>query len=407
MVRHDTEDLVSGSATYTLFLEYLGGLVPLLKGKRASKLRPEFVIYDPQQPADQRDAPGGRQASSSSAYGRNSPGAESGAAASSTTTTRDATALASDSEADEGCASSPGRRRRAARNAAATDAALATDGISLSSSRGCSSGAARRELLYTDELPEREKIVAVTSNLWGTKFKVLGLARWLPASLGSVTYRTSLLHLQPRQMTLLIKELQGPQPPSAAASRASSAALVLHNGTTVAAGSAAGSAAQSATGFSEDEDDDMCGVVRNKFRYSVAADTVASDETAAAPIAPMTPKKRCGLGRCPGLPDPETGVVAADGDSAMAVCAGGGCGRGADEEYLTLETTAEAGVQRLTLRQAGHSRPQGTTMSLAAADAALPGTSASSACCQQPREEEATSQSKRPQAELRPESRPG
>ncbi|KAK8762211.1 hypothetical protein V5799_026522, partial [Amblyomma americanum] len=277
------------------------------------------------------------------------------------------------------------------------DACLVTSspqGISLSSSRGCSSGAARRELLYTDELPEREKIVAVTSNLWGTKFKVLGLARWLPASLGSVTYRTSLLHLQPRQMTLLIKELQGPQPPSAAASRASSAALVLHNGTTVAGGSAAGSAAQSATGFSEDEDDDMC-------------DPVASDETAAAPIAPMTPKKRCGLGRCPGLPDPETGVVAADGDSAMAVCAGGGCGRGADEEYLTLETTAEAGVQRLTLRQAGHSRPQGTTMSLAAADAALPGTSASSACCQQPREEEATSPSKRPQAELRPESRPG
>ncbi|KAK8762209.1 hypothetical protein V5799_026524, partial [Amblyomma americanum] len=90
MVRHDTEDLVSGSATYTLFLEYLGGLVPLLKGKRASKLRPEFVIYDPQQPADQRDAPGGRQASSSSAYGRNSPGAESGAAASSMTTIRDA-----------------------------------------------------------------------------------------------------------------------------------------------------------------------------------------------------------------------------------------------------------------------------------------------------------------------------
>ena len=32
---------------YTLYLEFLGGLVPLLKGKRASKLRPEFVVYDP------------------------------------------------------------------------------------------------------------------------------------------------------------------------------------------------------------------------------------------------------------------------------------------------------------------------------------------------------------------------
>eukprot|EP00058_Branchiostoma_floridae_P004796 XP_002590284.1 hypothetical protein BRAFLDRAFT_216270 [Branchiostoma floridae] len=33
---------------YTLYLEYLGGLVPLLKGKKVSKLRPEFVIFDPE-----------------------------------------------------------------------------------------------------------------------------------------------------------------------------------------------------------------------------------------------------------------------------------------------------------------------------------------------------------------------
>ncbi|KAL1487301.1 hypothetical protein MTO96_008085 [Rhipicephalus appendiculatus] len=376
MVRHDTEDLVSGSATYTLFLEYLGGLVPLLKGKRASKLRPEFVIFDPEQPAGQ--AGGVLQGSP---YGRSSPGAESGTMS---TTLRDATvgaALASDSDADEGCASSPGRRRRAARSSAAADAALAGDGISLSSSRGGCVGAARRELLYTDELPEREKIVAVTSNLWGTKFKVLGLARWLPATLGTVTYRTSLLHLQPRQMTLLIKELQGPQPPAASSSSSSSSSrsLVLHNGTTVTvAGSPVGTAAQAGSSFSEDEDDDMC-------------DPVASEETA-APIAPMTPKKKCGMGPSPGLPDPETGVLPGDGEQAVTGCANGGCG---DEEYLMLETTAAAGVQRLTLRQAGHSRSQGTTMSLPAADA-LPGTS-SSAC-----QDEATSPSKRPQAELRP-----
>lgn len=54
--------------------------------------------------------------------------------------------------------------------------------------------------------------MSVTSNIWGTKFKILGLVPWLPAILGTVTYRTSLLHLQPRQMTLLMKELRGPQP---------------------------------------------------------------------------------------------------------------------------------------------------------------------------------------------------
>lgn len=47
MMRHDEEHLPTGT-NYILYLEYLGGLVPLLKGKRISKIRPEFVIFDPQ-----------------------------------------------------------------------------------------------------------------------------------------------------------------------------------------------------------------------------------------------------------------------------------------------------------------------------------------------------------------------
>ena len=43
MMRHGEET----GGHYTLYLEYLGGLIPLLKGKRASKIRPEFIIYDP------------------------------------------------------------------------------------------------------------------------------------------------------------------------------------------------------------------------------------------------------------------------------------------------------------------------------------------------------------------------
>ena len=44
MIRHGEE---TSGGHYTLYLEYLGGLIPLLKGKMASKLRPDFVIYDP------------------------------------------------------------------------------------------------------------------------------------------------------------------------------------------------------------------------------------------------------------------------------------------------------------------------------------------------------------------------
>lgn len=57
------------------------------------------------------------------------------------------------------------------------------------------------------------KLVEVTSNIWGTKFKIHGLAKTVPANLGQVTYKTSLLHLQPRQMTLVITELRDDFPP--------------------------------------------------------------------------------------------------------------------------------------------------------------------------------------------------
>lgn len=66
-------------------------------------------------------------------------------------------------------------------------------------------------------LLQEVKLVEVTSNIWGTKFKMHGLAKTVPANLGQVTYKTSLLHLQPRQMTLVITELRddfplGPDP---------------------------------------------------------------------------------------------------------------------------------------------------------------------------------------------------
>ena len=51
LIRHVPKDRDSRSklfSTYVLYLEYLGGLIPILKGKRTSKLKPEFIIYDPQ-----------------------------------------------------------------------------------------------------------------------------------------------------------------------------------------------------------------------------------------------------------------------------------------------------------------------------------------------------------------------
>ncbi|UYV71480.1 TULP4 [Cordylochernes scorpioides] len=252
MIRRAENDVTT---TYTLFLENLGGLVPILRGRRVSKLRPEFVIYDPQAgipepPEEPRMEPT-----------RPAPG----------------TSSSESSDIDEGCASPRLPRRRKLKK----NQSQQTDDVSSPFHRdpGQSElpevesllGPPLLELFPLDVrvIPtyvQGEKLVEITSNIWGTRFKMVGLATWLPEVLGTVSYRTSLLHLQPRQLTMVIKELRGPQP--ASAHRAMAADL-----------------APTPT-FSEDEDDLM--------------DSTACIQS--APIAPMTPKKqRRSLGSSPPL----------------------------------------------------------------------------------------------------------
>ncbi len=120
----------------------------ILKGKRVSRLRPDFLIYDPNPPT--------------------SPG--------------------------------PDRRprvkkktlRRRGRNQEDEDSRDETE---------------EEEEDSVASLPETDGLALVLSNIWGTKFRVAGLCSAVPEDLGHVLYRTSLLHLQPRQMTIVIPEL--------------------------------------------------------------------------------------------------------------------------------------------------------------------------------------------------------
>ena len=62
---------------------------------------------------------------------------------------------------------------------------------------------------YANILPEEGRLAEVSSNFWGTKFKILGLdLKHLPPNLGQINYKASLLHLQPRQMRLEIADLK-------------------------------------------------------------------------------------------------------------------------------------------------------------------------------------------------------
>ncbi|KAL5010502.1 hypothetical protein ScPMuIL_012807 [Solemya velum] len=170
MVRHGDE---TSGGHYTLYLEYMGGLIPLLKGKRASKLRPDFVIFDPKirtksedtEPTDRNDM---------------DQGSHSG----------------SDSDVStDGCGSPRLQRKRRQKFFRPDKVERSITFRTLD------------ELLYNDSLPESNKLVEVTSNIWGTKFRIQGIATYLPEDLGNVLYKTSLLHLQPRQMTITVTEI--------------------------------------------------------------------------------------------------------------------------------------------------------------------------------------------------------
>ncbi|XP_004533612.1 tubby-related protein 4 [Ceratitis capitata] len=201
MIRHDEDPNQNTGICYTLYLEYLGGLVPLLKGKRISKIRPEFVIFDP-------------QANDSPVFLQYSPEWKSSSGSSqSTTTGQSGRTDSSDSEFEDRYRSSPRpTRQRKMRQKKRNQC----NGEKYSVNTNADPDS-MDELAYVDTLPEEEKLVEVTSNIWGTKFKIHGLAKTVPANLGQITYKTSLLHLQPRQMTLVITELRddfpsGPDP---------------------------------------------------------------------------------------------------------------------------------------------------------------------------------------------------
>ncbi|XP_019486311.1 PREDICTED: tubby-related protein 4 isoform X2 [Hipposideros armiger] len=203
-MKRTEDDPEVGGPCYTLYLEYLGGLVPILKGRRVSKLRPEFVIMDPR-----------TDSKSDEIYGN-----------SLISTVIDSCNCSDSSDielSDDWAAKKSPKISRASKSPklprinieARKSPKLSRAAQEMSRSprlpmRKPSIGSpslTRREFPFED-ITQHNYLAQVTSNIWGTKFKIVGLAAFLPTNLGAVIYKTSLLHLQPRQMTIYLPEVR-------------------------------------------------------------------------------------------------------------------------------------------------------------------------------------------------------
>uniref|UniRef100_A0A8C9TVZ4 Tubby-related protein 4 n=1 Tax=Scleropages formosus TaxID=113540 RepID=A0A8C9TVZ4_SCLFO len=193
-----------GGPCYTLYLEYLGGLVPILKGRRISKLRPEFVIVDPKENFKADEVYGNSLISSMIDSCNCSDSSDN--------ELNDDWVGKKSSKMSRGNKSPKLSRinidaRKSPKLSRAAQEISRSPRLPARKSSIGSPGLTRKEFPI-DDISEHNYLAQVTSNIWGTKFKIVGLASFLPTNLGAVIYKTSLLHLQPRQMTIYLPEVR-------------------------------------------------------------------------------------------------------------------------------------------------------------------------------------------------------
>uniref|UniRef100_A0A8C6V5K2 Tubby-related protein 4 n=1 Tax=Neogobius melanostomus TaxID=47308 RepID=A0A8C6V5K2_9GOBI len=192
----------AGGPCYTLYLEYLGGLVPILKGRRISKLRPEFVIMDPKTDSKADEVCVNPIAFSDSCNCSDSSDIE----------------LSDEWVGKKSPKLSRGNRmnlesRKSPKLSRANQEGQRSPRLPTKKPPVRSPSLTRREfsmdgLTEVNDLTVLFTVFKLHIKYLGDKIQIVGLASFLPVNLGAVIYKTSLLHLQPRQMTIYLPEVR-------------------------------------------------------------------------------------------------------------------------------------------------------------------------------------------------------
>ncbi|KAI6238349.1 Tubby-related protein 4 [Aphelenchoides fujianensis] len=204
---------------YMLCLEHLGGLIPILLGRQINRVIPQFVISLP--PSTAFSVPGysrGRfavqagehQVGQSWEYASNGNPNLPIRNSAFTSDLEVAPAPTVDDPAESGFASTVGMEF------CSMEEALTLHQGTTAASRNTVWRRSKRRIKkfvskrLTPRSPKASRMLCqVRSNVWCTRFKITSPGiRDLPHSLAQVVYKTSVLHLQPRQMTISLCDLR-------------------------------------------------------------------------------------------------------------------------------------------------------------------------------------------------------
>lgn len=180
--------------SYTLFVEHLGTLIPILEAqKRSTKIRQSFTISLPNKAGQSRSAPQPQRHSLNTSE------------AASLTESRETTVTTNQSqlrlygpEAHNALNTESGHELAYREDDGESPRHPLISHSGIFSSGSCTTGCGEVTSKVSSE--NGRQLAEVTSNVMASKFKIQGVNEKVPVDMGSIMIKTSFLHIQPRKV---------------------------------------------------------------------------------------------------------------------------------------------------------------------------------------------------------------